>query len=56
MRYRKREKLRVVMAEERRSSSSSRFKRICVFCGSSSGKKASYQDAAVELGRELVTN
>ncbi|KDP36133.1 hypothetical protein JCGZ_08777 [Jatropha curcas] len=32
----------------------SRFKRICVFCGSSSGKKASYQDAAVELGKELV--
>jgi hypothetical protein len=33
----------------------SRFKRICVFCGSSSGKKASYQEAAVELGKELVT-
>ncbi|KAF5473924.1 hypothetical protein F2P56_005871 [Juglans regia] len=32
----------------------SRFKRICVFCGSSSGKKASYQEAAVELGKELV--
>ncbi|XP_022144579.1 cytokinin riboside 5'-monophosphate phosphoribohydrolase LOG7 [Momordica charantia] len=32
----------------------SRFKRICVFCGSSSGKKASYQSAAVELGQELV--
>ncbi|PSS15875.1 Cytokinin riboside 5'-monophosphate phosphoribohydrolase [Actinidia chinensis var. chinensis] len=32
----------------------SRFKRICVFCGSSSGKKSSYQDAAVELGKELV--
>ncbi|KAH7854738.1 hypothetical protein Vadar_017273 [Vaccinium darrowii] len=32
----------------------SRFKRICVFCGSSSGNKASYQDAAVELGKELV--
>ncbi|KAK4783612.1 hypothetical protein SAY86_007986 [Trapa natans] len=32
----------------------SRFKRICVFCGSSQGKKRSYQDAAVELGRELV--
>ncbi|TKY61934.1 Cytokinin riboside 5'-monophosphate phosphoribohydrolase LOG7 [Spatholobus suberectus] len=32
----------------------SRFKRICVFCGSSSGKKATYQEAAVELGRELV--
>ncbi|KAH7554153.1 hypothetical protein JRO89_XS12G0120800 [Xanthoceras sorbifolium] len=34
----------------------SRFKRICVFCGSSSGKKASYQEAAIELGKELVTN
>lgn len=32
----------------------SRFQRICVFCGSSSGKKASYQEAAVELGKELV--
>ncbi|XP_052198590.1 cytokinin riboside 5'-monophosphate phosphoribohydrolase LOG7-like [Diospyros lotus] len=38
------------MEKERRS----RFKRICVFCGSSPGKKASYQDAAVELGKELV--
>ncbi|KAJ6864732.1 cytokinin riboside 5'-monophosphate phosphoribohydrolase LOG7 [Populus alba x Populus x berolinensis] len=32
----------------------SKFKRICVFCGSSSGKKASYQEAAVEVARELV--
>ncbi|XP_039045530.1 cytokinin riboside 5'-monophosphate phosphoribohydrolase LOG7 isoform X1 [Hibiscus syriacus] len=32
----------------------SRFQRICVFCGSSSGKKASYQEAAVQLGKELV--
>ncbi|PHT51901.1 Cytokinin riboside 5'-monophosphate phosphoribohydrolase LOG3 [Capsicum baccatum] len=33
----------------------SKFKRICVFCGSSSqGKKNSYQDAAIELGKELV--
>ncbi|KAF9594808.1 hypothetical protein IFM89_034791 [Coptis chinensis] len=31
----------------------SKFKRICVFCGSSQGKKSSYQDAAVELGKEL---
>ncbi|KAL8255715.1 hypothetical protein R6Q59_030782 [Mikania micrantha] len=38
------------MEGERRS----RFKRICVFCGSSSGKKASYQEAAIELGKELV--
>ncbi|CAM8967830.1 unnamed protein product [Rhodiola kirilowii] len=33
----------------------SKFKRICVFCGSSQGKKSSYQDAAVELGNELVS-
>ncbi|XP_010906515.1 cytokinin riboside 5'-monophosphate phosphoribohydrolase LOG3 [Elaeis guineensis] len=33
----------------------SKFKRICVFCGSSQGKKRSYQDAAVELGKELVS-
>uniref|UniRef100_A0A0D9XKP2 Cytokinin riboside 5'-monophosphate phosphoribohydrolase n=1 Tax=Leersia perrieri TaxID=77586 RepID=A0A0D9XKP2_9ORYZ len=32
----------------------SRFKRICVFCGSSQGKKKSYHDAAIELGNELV--
>lgn len=33
---------------------SSRFKRVCVFCGSSTGKRNCYQDAAVELGKELV--
>ncbi|XAR59741.1 hypothetical protein NMG60_11015694 [Bertholletia excelsa] len=33
----------------------SKFKRICVFCGSSPGKKSSYKDAAIELGRELVS-
>ncbi|XP_039033154.1 cytokinin riboside 5'-monophosphate phosphoribohydrolase LOG1-like [Hibiscus syriacus] len=33
----------------------SKFKRICVFCGSSTGKKSSYRDAAIELGRELVS-
>ena len=32
----------------------SKFGRICVFCGSSQGKKSSYQDAAVDLGNELV--
>ncbi|KAJ4848932.1 Cytokinin riboside 5'-monophosphate phosphoribohydrolase log7 [Turnera subulata] len=36
--------------EERKS----RFRRICVFCGSSSGKKTTYQEAAVELGKEMV--
>jgi len=34
----------------------SRFKRICVFCGSSPGNKSSYQDAAIELAKELVTS
>ncbi|XP_061338069.1 cytokinin riboside 5'-monophosphate phosphoribohydrolase LOG1-like isoform X3 [Gastrolobium bilobum] len=33
----------------------SRFKRICVFCGSSPGNKSSYKDAAIELGKELVS-
>ncbi|KAG5377275.1 hypothetical protein IGI04_041871 [Brassica rapa subsp. trilocularis] len=33
----------------------SRFKRICVFCGSSSGNKPSYQEAAIQLGNELIT-
>ncbi|GMJ05642.1 LONELY GUY 5 [Hibiscus trionum] len=32
----------------------SRFKRVCVFCGSSSGKRICYRDAAVELAQELV--
>ncbi|XP_078440149.1 cytokinin riboside 5'-monophosphate phosphoribohydrolase LOG3-like [Wolffia australiana] len=32
----------------------SRFRSICVFCGSSPGRKKSFQDAAVELGMELV--
>ncbi|PHU23668.1 Cytokinin riboside 5'-monophosphate phosphoribohydrolase LOG3 [Capsicum chinense] len=33
----------------------SKFKRICVFCGSSEAKKSSYQDAAIELSKELVS-
>ncbi|XP_074294503.1 putative cytokinin riboside 5'-monophosphate phosphoribohydrolase LOG6 [Silene latifolia] len=32
----------------------SRFKSVCVFCGSSAGKRDSYGVAAVELGQELV--
>ncbi|GAB2291893.1 Cytokinin riboside 5'-monophosphate phosphoribohydrolase log5, variant 4 [Dionaea muscipula] len=35
-------------------ASNSRFKRVCVFCGSSSGNRDSYRDAAIELGEELV--
>ncbi|KAL3701532.1 hypothetical protein R1sor_019554 [Riccia sorocarpa] len=33
---------------------SSRFKRICVFCGSSSGKKSLYRNVALDLGKEMV--
>ncbi|KAG6410942.1 hypothetical protein SASPL_129015 [Salvia splendens] len=32
----------------------SRFKSVCVFCGSSSGKRDCYREAAIELGHELV--
>jgi hypothetical protein len=44
----------VVMADLTKSVVPSRFRRVCVFCGSSQGKKKSYQDAAVELGKDLV--
>ncbi|XP_060961666.1 cytokinin riboside 5'-monophosphate phosphoribohydrolase LOG5 isoform X1 [Cannabis sativa] len=33
----------------------SRFKSVCVFCGSSTGKRDCYRDAAIELGEELVS-
>ncbi|CAI0407827.1 unnamed protein product [Linum tenue] len=32
----------------------SRFKRVCVFCGSSSGNRNCYKDAAIDLAQELV--
>ncbi|TQE09523.1 hypothetical protein C1H46_004871 [Malus baccata] len=35
--------------------SRSRFKRVCVFCGSSTGKRNCYKDAAIELAEELVS-
>ncbi|TQE02434.1 hypothetical protein C1H46_011959 [Malus baccata] len=31
----------------------SKFRRICVFCESSQGKKSNYQDVAIEPGKEL---
>ncbi|KAL9257358.1 Cytokinin riboside 5'-monophosphate phosphoribohydrolase LOG3-like protein, partial [Drosera capensis] len=34
----------------------SKFRRICVFCGSSQGKKTSYHDAAIDLGKELISS
>ncbi|CAK9313229.1 unnamed protein product [Citrullus colocynthis] len=33
----------------------SRFKRVCVFCGSSAGKRNCYREAAIELAGELVS-
>lgn len=30
------------------------FKKICVFCGSNSGYRKIFSDAALDLGRELV--
>jgi hypothetical protein len=33
-----------------------RFSRICVFCGSNSGNRAVFGDAALELGQGLVSN
>ncbi|XXG48372.1 hypothetical protein AAC387_Pa02g2844 [Persea americana] len=35
-------------------NSQSKFKRICVFCGSSSGNRSVFSDAALDLGHELV--
>ncbi|CAF1786649.1 hypothetical protein Bca4012_046394 [Brassica carinata] len=32
----------------------SRFKKVCVFCGSHSGNREVFSDAAIELGNELV--
>ena len=32
----------------------SKFKRICVFCGSNSGNRTVFSDAALDLGNELV--
>ncbi|KAM0947448.1 putative LOG family protein [Dioscorea sansibarensis] len=41
--------------EKEKGISMSKFKKICVFCGSSSqGQKRSYQDAAIDLAKELM--
>ncbi|XP_042410752.1 cytokinin riboside 5'-monophosphate phosphoribohydrolase LOG1-like [Zingiber officinale] len=43
-----------VSQEAKVMESKGRFKRICVFCGSKSGNKKSFAEAAVELGKQLV--
>ncbi|GLU00282.1 hypothetical protein SLE2022_176600 [Rubroshorea leprosula] len=40
--------------ESRTNEQKPKFKRICVFCGSRAGYKASFSDAALELGKQLV--
>ena len=35
-------------------ASARRFKRVCVFCGSSSGNGTVFSNVALDLGRELV--
>jgi len=39
--------------DEKLAVMKSRFKRVCVFCGSSTGNRNSYREAALELGQEL---
>ncbi|KAF7069609.1 hypothetical protein CFC21_075219 [Triticum aestivum] len=41
-------------ASSNNDKKASRFRRVCVFCGSSAGRKAAYQSAAVQLGQQLV--
>ncbi|WVZ53376.1 hypothetical protein U9M48_004327 [Paspalum notatum var. saurae] len=38
-----------------RQPAMSRFKRMCVLCGSSQGKKTTYRDAAIDLAKQLVS-
>ncbi|XP_054819581.1 cytokinin riboside 5'-monophosphate phosphoribohydrolase LOG1-like isoform X2 [Prosopis cineraria] len=42
------------MANKEEQPVKSRFRRICVFCGSSHGKNPSYQLAAIQLAKQLV--
>ena len=37
------------------SNSKSKFNRVCVFCGSNSGHRKVFSDAALDLGNELVS-
>ena len=39
---------------EEEGNTKSGFKRVCVFCGSNSGNREVFSDAALELGNELV--
>ncbi|CAD6203615.1 unnamed protein product [Miscanthus lutarioriparius] len=43
------------MRQQQQPRSASRFKTICVFCGSRQGKRTSYHDAAIALAQQLVS-
>ncbi|KAJ6680942.1 LOG FAMILY PROTEIN YJL055W [Salix koriyanagi] len=51
----KNKKISQEMEDDKVAVKPSRFKRVCVFCGSSKGKRDCYRDAALELGQELVS-
>ncbi|KNA14979.1 hypothetical protein SOVF_102370 [Spinacia oleracea] len=40
--------------EDNNNITGSKFKRVCVFCGSNPGNRQVFSDAAIELGNELV--
>ncbi|CAI0435770.1 unnamed protein product, partial [Linum tenue] len=44
----------VMENQQQQPAMRSRFRRVCVFCGSSAGKNPSYQLAALQLAKELV--
>lgn len=51
-------KLRKIQCSAKRADSSTmalELKRICVYCGASMGNKPEYQEAATELGRQMVS-
>lgn len=50
----KQKSLLKTMEMEGKIQKNSRFKRVCVFCGSSTGKRNCYSDAAIDLAHELV--
>lgn len=42
------------VVESSGSGSTGKFRRICVFCGSRSGNRPSFSQAALDLGKQLV--
>ena len=42
--------------EEAKKSVMGKFKRVCVYCGSHSGNRKIFSDAALDLGTEMVLN